>query len=81
VQVLNPETAQVDSGSPGVTINEAVQFEPEQSISKGRVPVVVHADGERVARTFEGGEALDLGPGDQVGLLDLGGAVANTITV
>jgi hypothetical protein len=30
---------------------------------------------------FGGGEALDLGPGDQVGLLDSGGAVANTNTV
>ncbi len=38
-------------------------------------------DGERVAGMFEGGEALDLGPGDQVGLLDSGGAVANTNTV
>ena len=42
---------------------------------------MVDADGERVAGTFEGGEALDLGPGDQVALLDSGGAVANTITV
>ena len=83
MQVLNPETAQVDPGSPGVTINEVVQFEPEQSAFKGRVPDVVDADGERVAGTgtFEGGEALNLRPGDQVGLLDLGGAVANTITV
>ncbi len=38
-------------------------------------------DGERVAGTFEGNEALDLGPGDQVGLLDSGGAVAETNTV
>ena len=34
-----------------------------------------------VAGTFEGGESLDLSPGDQVALLDSGGAVASTITV
>jgi hypothetical protein len=38
-------------------------------------------DGERVAGTFEGGEALDLGSGDQVGLLGSGGELANIITV
>jgi hypothetical protein len=38
-------------------------------------------DGERVAGTFEGGEALDLGSGDQVGLLGFGGELANIITV
>jgi hypothetical protein len=42
---------------------------------------VVDADGERVVGTFEGGEALELAPGDQVALLDSGGAVASTITV
>lgn len=81
LQVLDPETAQVDSDSPGVTISEAVEVQPGDNVSIGRVPDVVDADGERVAGTFEGGEALDLGPGDQVALLDSGGAVANTITV
>jgi hypothetical protein len=38
-------------------------------------------DGERGAGTPEGGEALDLGPGDRVALLGSGGAVANTNTV
>jgi hypothetical protein len=54
--------------------------EPGQSVSVGRVPDVVDADGERVAGTFEGGTALDLSPGDQVALLDPGGAVASTFT-
>ena len=81
LQVLDPETAQVDPDSPGVTISEAVEVQPGDNVSIGRVPDVVDADGERVAGTFEGGEALDLGPGDQVALLDSGGAVANTITV
>ena len=81
LRVLNPETAQVDPDSPGVIINDAVQVEPQESVSIGRTPDVVDADGERVAGTFEGGQDLDLGPGDQVALLDSGGAVAHTFTV
>jgi hypothetical protein len=81
LKVLDPETAQVNPDAPGVTINESVKIQPRESVSIGRVPDVVDADGERVAGTFEGGEALDLGPGDQVALLDSGGAVASTITV
>ena len=81
LRVLDPETAQVDPDSPGVIINAAVQVEPQQSVSIGRTPDVVDADGERVAGTFEGGQDLDLGPGDQVALLDSGGAVAHTFTV
>ena len=81
LQVLDPETAQVAPDSPGVTINQAIEVQLRPSVSIGRVSGVVDADGERVDGTFEGGEALDLGPGDQVALLDSGGAVANTITV
>jgi hypothetical protein len=81
LQVLDPETGDVNPDSPGVTISEDVEVEPRRSVSVGRVPDVVDADGERVAGTFEGGEALDLAPGDQVALLDPGGAVASTITV
>jgi hypothetical protein len=81
LQVLDPETGEVNPDSPGVTISESVKVQPRESVSIGRVPNVVDADGERVAGTFEGGEALDLAPGDQVALLDSGGAVASTITV
>jgi hypothetical protein len=81
LQMLDPETGEVNPDSPGVTINEAVEVRPQQSVSIGRVPDVVDADGERVVATFEGGEALELTPGDQVALLDSGGAVASTYTV
>ena len=81
LQVLDPETAEVNPDSPGITINEAISVQPRQSVSIGRVPGIVDADGERVVGTFGGGVALDLGPGDQVALLDSGGAVASTITV
>jgi hypothetical protein len=81
LQVLDPETGEVNPDSPGITINEAVEVRPGQSVSIGRVPDVVDADGERVVATFEGGEALELNPGDQVALLDSGGAVASTYTM
>lgn len=81
VKVLDPESGQVDADSPGVTINEPIEVGPGASVSVGRVPDVVDADGQRVAGTFEGGEALDLAPGDQVALLDAGGAIADTSTV
>lgn len=80
VRVLDPETAQVDPDAPGVTINTNVSVPPQESVSIGRVPDVV-ASGQPVQGTFEGGAALDLGPGDQVALLDPGGAIASTTTV
>ncbi|MGH3148906.1 MAG: hypothetical protein ACRDTR_24260 [Rubrobacter sp.] len=81
LRVLDPETAQVTPGAPGVTIDSDVEVEPGQSVSLGRVPDLVDGEGERVAGTFEGGSELELAPGDQVALLDPGGAVASTITV
>jgi hypothetical protein len=81
LRVLDPETGEVNPDSQGITINEAVELAPRQSLSIGRVPDVVDADGERVVATFEGGAALELGPGDQVALLDTGGAVASTYTM
>ena len=81
LRVLDPETAEVNPEAPGITINEAVVVRPRRSASIGRVPDIVDAEGERVAGTFEGGEELDLSPGDQVALLDSGGAVAHTYTV
>jgi hypothetical protein len=81
VRVLDPETAQVTPGAPGVTIDSNIRVEPGQNVSIGRVPDIVDDEGKRVAGTFEGGTSLDLAPGDQVALLDPGGAVASTITV
>jgi hypothetical protein len=81
LRVLDPETAQVTPGAPGVTINSDIRVKRDQSVSIGRVPDIVDDEGERVAGTFEGGTSLDLAPGDQVALLDSGGAVASTITI
>ena len=81
LRVLDPETAQVTPGAPGVTINSDIKVKRGQSVSIGRVPDIVDDEGKRVAGTFEGGTSLDLAPGDQIALLDPGGAVASTITV
>jgi hypothetical protein len=81
LRVLSPEDAQVDPDAPQVTINSDVRVPVRGSASIGRVPDVVDADGEVVDGTFEGGTELDLAPGDQVALLDPGGAVASTYTV
>ena len=81
MRVLDPESGEVDPDAPGVTITDPIEVQPGQSVSIGRVPSVVDANGEKVAGTFEGGESLELSPGDQVALLDSGGAVASTITV
>jgi hypothetical protein len=81
LRVLDPETAQVTPGAPGVTVNSEVNLEPDESASIGRDPDIVDAGGEPVAGTFKGGTNLDLAPGDQIALLDSGGAVASTITV
>ena len=81
LRVLDPENADVDPDLPGVTVNSDVTLEPGESVSIGRVPDVVDEEGEQVAGTFEGGTELNLAPGDQVALLDSGGAVASTVTV
>jgi hypothetical protein len=81
LRVLDPENADVDPDLPGVTVNSDVRVEPGESVSIGRVPDIKDDEGEPVAGTFEGGEDLNLAPGDQVALLDTGGAVASTLTV
>lgn len=81
LRVLDPETGEVNPDSDGVLVNDEVTVEPGEEISIGRVPDVQNAEGETVAGTFEGGQELGLSPGDQLALLDSGGAVASTITV
>jgi hypothetical protein len=81
LRVLDPASADVDPNLPGVTVNSDVTVQPGESVSIGRVPDIKDQKGESVAGTFEGGTQLKLAPGDQVALLDTGGAVASTITV
>jgi hypothetical protein len=81
LSVLDPEDAQVNPDAPSVTVNSDVEIQPNESVSIGRVPDIVDDEGERVAGTFEGGKDLNLAPGDQIALLDPGGAVASRVTV
>ena len=81
LRILDPETGEVTPDSDGVLINDEVRVQPGEEVSVGRVPDVENAEGEQVAGTFEGGQELGLSPGDQLALLDSGGAVADTITI
>jgi hypothetical protein len=81
LRVVDPETGEVDDGSVGVQINREILVSPGESVSVGRMPDVVDADGNEVAGTFSGGGSLTLRPGDQVALLDIGGAVVDTISI
>ena len=81
LRVMDPETGEVTPDSPGVVINQELTLQPGERASLGRVPDVRDGAGRRVDGTFEGGQRLELAPGDQLALLDPGGAVAATTTV
>lgn len=81
LRTLDPETGEVNPESATVVIEDPVEVEAGRSVSVGRAPDVVDADAKQVAGTFSGGEDLGLGPGDQVALLDAGGAVAANLTI
>ncbi|QIN78982.1 hypothetical protein GBA65_11120 [Rubrobacter marinus] len=81
LRVVDPESGEVTTDSPGVEVNEQTRVGPGRSASVGRVPDAVDADGRQVRGTFEGGEDLELQPGDTVALLDGGGAVVDTVAV
>ncbi|MGI9048129.1 MAG: hypothetical protein ACR2GU_01920 [Rubrobacteraceae bacterium] len=81
LRVVDQQSGNVDESSPGVRINSSIEVRPGESISVGRVPDVTGANGKKVVGTFEGGQQLNLSPGDQVALLDKGGAIADTFLV
>ncbi len=81
LRVMDPETGEVNEGSAGAQVNQEVLLAPGESASIGRAPNIVDADGDEVAATFSSRESLRLKPGDQVALLDIGGAVVDTITI
>ncbi|QYJ14587.1 hypothetical protein Rxycam_00389 [Rubrobacter xylanophilus DSM 9941] len=81
LRVMDPETGEVGPDSPGVVVNQRLTLRPGESASLGRGPEVTDGAGRSVDGTFEGGQRLELAPGDQLALLDPGGAVAATTTV
>jgi hypothetical protein len=81
LRLFDAETGEVSNDSPGVMIEDPLEVPPGESVAVGRVPDVTDAEGNVVAGTFGGGQRLDLEEGDQVALLDSGGAVAATFSV
>ena len=82
LRVLDPETGEVDPGAGEASINDNVRIPAKRSRSVGREDTVVDSDGNEVEGVFEQPEGgLDLAPGDQLALLDSGGAIAFTITI
>jgi hypothetical protein len=81
LRVIDPETGEVSEDSEGVQVIEGIRVRPGRTVSVGRVPDITDADGRTVKGTFAGGEELGLEAGQQVAILDGGGAVVDTITV
>lgn len=81
LRAVDPETGEVSEESEGVQVNERIRVRPGRTVSVGRVPDLTDADGRTVKGTFAGGEELGLEAGQQVAILDSGGAVIDTITV
>ena len=81
LQPQDPDTGDINSSGSGLRIAEQVRIAPGETASIGREPGVTDADGREALGTFSGGEALAVGAGDQVALLDNGGAVVDTISI
>ncbi len=81
LQVQDPDTGEIDNSGEGVEINDTVRLDPGEQASIGGDVEVVDADGREVAGAFSDGESLTLRAGDQVALLDNGGAVVDTISI
>jgi len=81
LRIIDPETGEVSEESEGVQITEGIRVRPGRTVSVGRVPDLTDADGRTVRGTFAGGEELGLEAGQQIAILDSGGAVIDTITV
>lgn len=77
----DPETGEVDDSGGGIRIEEQVMVTSGETVSIGRESGITDADGREVAGTFSGGDALSVKAGDQVALLDNGGAVVDTISI
>ncbi len=81
LQVQDPDTGEIDDSGGGVQVNDAVRLAPGEQASIGSDSGVVDADGREVAGSFSNAESLTLRAGDQVALLDNGGAVVDTISI
>jgi hypothetical protein len=78
---VDAETGEVNDRSAGVQINETISVAPGASVSVGWAPDVMDANGNKLTETSAIGQTLRLRPGHQVALLDIGGAVVDTISL
>lgn len=81
LRLTDPDTGEVTNDSPGVMIEDSLEVPPGEPVAIGRVPDVTDSDGNVVSGTFGGGQRMNLSEGDQVALLDPGGAVAATFSI
>lgn len=82
LRVLDLETGEVDPGAGEASINDNISIPAKRSRSVGRDANVVDSEGNDVEGVFDVSDGgLDLAPGDQLALLDSGGAIASTITI
>ena len=81
LRVQDPDTGEVDGSEGGVQISDAVRLAPGEQVSIGSDTDILDADGREVAGAFSDGYSLTLRAGDQVALLDNGGAVIDTISI
>jgi hypothetical protein len=77
----DPNTGELDNSGDGVQVSDAVRLAPGEQASIGSDAEVVDADGRGGAGVFSDGDSLTLRAGDQVALLDSGGAVVDTISI
>jgi hypothetical protein len=80
LKAQDPGSSEI-SDSGGVQINGGVSLDPGATETIGRESQTVDADGREVAGTFSNGDSLTVKAGDQVALLDNGGAVVDTISI
>ncbi|MDX6380740.1 MAG: hypothetical protein QOI57_1764 [Rubrobacteraceae bacterium] len=81
LKAQDPATGEIDKSGGGVQINGGVTLDPGETGSIGREPQTLDADGREVIGTFSNADALKVKAGDQVALLDNGGAVVDTISI
>jgi Lamin Tail Domain len=81
LKAQDPDTGEIDDSGDGLQITGGVTLEPGETASIGRESGIVDADGNEVVGTFSNGDSLTVGAGDQVALLDNGGAVVDTISI
>ena len=80
-RVQDPDTGEADDSGGGRQISDAIRLGPGEQASVGSDAEFVDADDREVAGVFSGGDSLTLGTGDQVALLDNGGAVVGAISM